>query len=139
MKWRRPSRDPGTSGRHRAGQARTAMVHRRLWDGPARAQAERLAQAWPDWLVLYGVGSRRFYALAAWPTPEPLMVDAATSEELEARMHETVMTVATHRETPSPAPVPTALPAPQSRRGGAPSPASAVAPHHLRRPHRRAA
>ncbi|MGW4423433.1 hypothetical protein [Streptosporangium sp. NPDC004631] len=142
MMWRRDPRDSHTSGRHRAGQARPTTVHRRLWDGPARAQAERLAQAWPSWTVLYGVGSRRFYALAAWATSEPLMVDAATAEELEARMYEAVMAVATRRETPLTAPISPALPAlpvPQSRRGGAPSPASAAAPHHLRRPHRRAA
>ena len=84
-----------------------------LWDGPARAQAERLAQAWPDWLVLYGVGSRRFYALAAWPTLEPLMVDATTSEELEARRHEAETTAITHPEPPVPTPG-TRRPAPTS-------------------------
>ncbi|MGW4421769.1 hypothetical protein [Streptosporangium sp. NPDC004631] len=166
MMWRRDSRDShlsGTSGRHRAGQARTSVVHRRLWDGPARAQAERLAQAWPSWTVLYGVGSRRFYALAAWATSEPLMVEAATAEELERRMYEAVMAVTARRETPlttsapptaptAPAasapplpPAPSPLPAPlafspsPSRRGGVPSPAPAAAPHHPRRPYRDAA
>ncbi|MEU0520919.1 hypothetical protein [Streptosporangium sp. NPDC006007] len=115
MMWRRDPRDShpcDTSGRHRAGQARTAVVHRRLWDGPARAQAERLAQAWPSWTVLYGVGSRRFYALAAWATSEPLMVEAATAEELERRMYEAVMAVTAHRETPLTTPT---TPAPPTR------------------------
>ncbi|MFF5210793.1 hypothetical protein [Streptosporangium sp. NPDC000396] len=84
----RPSRAPG---RHRTGLPRTA-VHRRLWDGPARTEAERLDQVWPDWTVLYGAHSRLFYAIAAWPAPEPVIVQAATSEGLEALMHEAAMT-----------------------------------------------
>ena len=137
-------RDSGTCGRHRAGQAPTPVVHRRLWDGPARAEAERLAQAWPSWSVLYGVGSRRFYAIATWQISEPLMVEAATAEELERRMYEAVMDVTSRRETPLTAPAPTTLPAPvssppPSRRGGVPSPASAAAPHHPRHPYRDAA
>ena len=161
--WRRDPRDSspsGTSGRHRAGQARTAVVHRRLWDGPARAQAERLAQAWPSWTVLYGVGSRRFYALAAWATSGPLMVEAASAEELERRMYEVIMDVTVRRETPlttpttpaaptasaspippasSPLPAPVAFSPSPSRRGGVPSPAAAAAPHHPRHPYRDAA
>ncbi|MEU0517008.1 hypothetical protein [Streptosporangium sp. NPDC006007] len=160
MMWRRPSRDSYTSGRNRAGQVRPAVVHRRLWDGPARAQAERLAQAWPSWIVLYGVGSRRFYAIAAWVTTEPLMVEAAGAEDLERRMYEAIMTVTVRRETPltapatptaptasvpptppAPSPLPTPSPflSPPSRRGGVPSPASAAAPHHPRHPYRDAA
>ncbi|MGW4424939.1 hypothetical protein [Streptosporangium sp. NPDC004631] len=135
MMWHRDPRDSGTSGRHRAGQVRPAVVYRRLWDGPARAQAEQLAQAWPSWTVLYGVGSRRFYALATWQVSEPLMVEAATAEELERRMYEAVMTVTARREIP----LTTPAPAPPSRRGGAPSPVSAAAPHHPRHPYRRAA
>ena len=167
--WRRNPHDShpsGTSGRHRAGQARTSVVHRRLWDGPARAQAERLAQAWPSWTILYGVGSRRFYALATWPAPEPLMVEAATAEELERRMYEAVMAVTARRETPLTAPAtPTASATPAasalpvaptasappipptpltsssspSKRGGVPSPATAAAPHHPRHPYQDAA
>ena len=160
MRWRRDSRDShsfGTSGRHRAGQARTAVVHRRLWDGPARAEAEQLAQAWPSWTILYGVGSRRFYALAAWQVSEPLMVDATTTEELERRMYEAVMAVTARRETPltapaipaasvpprppasSPLPTPLASSSSLSRRGGVSSPATAAAPHHPRHPYRDAA
>ena len=158
--WRRDSRDShpsGTSGRHRVGQARTSVVHRRLWDGPARAEAERLAQAWPSWTVLYGVGSRRFYALAAWQVSEPLMVDATTTEDLERRMYEVVMAVTARREIPltapatpaasapprppasSPLPTPLASSTSPSRRGGVPSPATAAAPHHTRHPYRDAA
>ncbi len=75
-------------GRHRAGQPVVPAVHRRLWDGPARAEADRLTRAWPTWLVLYSLGRRRFYAIAAWPAPEPLMVADDTAEGLEEQMRE---------------------------------------------------
>lgn len=78
---------PRTPGRHRAGQPRAA-VHPRVWDGPARSEAEQLGQAHPGWLVLYGLGSRRFYAIAAWPAPEPVMVDAATADDLAELMRQ---------------------------------------------------
>ncbi|MEU0519726.1 hypothetical protein [Streptosporangium sp. NPDC006007] len=150
---RRARRAPG---RHLIGQPATT-VHRRLWDGPARAEAERLARTWPSWIVLYGVGSRRFYALAAWPVSEPLMIEAADAEDLERRMYEAVMAVTVRRETPltipaasvpptAPAvsappipPAPLASPPPPNRRGGVPSPAAAAAPHHPRHPYRDAA
>ncbi|MEU0519764.1 hypothetical protein [Streptosporangium sp. NPDC006007] len=140
MMWRRDPRDShpsGTSGRHRAGQARPTTVHRRLWDGPARAQAERLAQAWPSWTVLYGVGSRRFYALATWATSEPLMIEAADAEELERRMYEAVMAVTTRREisltaptTPanSTAPAPPTTSAPPAAPTASASPAASAPP-----------
>ncbi|MEU8143547.1 hypothetical protein [Nonomuraea sp. NPDC048901] len=81
---RRPARAPG---RHRKGQAHT-KAYRRLWDGPARAEAELLDQAWPGWSVLYSLGNRRFYAIAAWPAPRPLIVEDDTPEGLEERMRE---------------------------------------------------
>ncbi|MEV7004881.1 hypothetical protein [Streptosporangium sp. NPDC051022] len=86
----RSSRPPG---RHRNGQPHTS-VHRRLWDGPARAEAERMERSWPTWLVLYSLGNRRFYAIAGWPAPEPVIVCDDTSEGLEEQMRqqETVFT-----------------------------------------------
>lgn len=86
MIWRR-SRTPG---RHRDGQPGSPVPAppRRLWDGHARAEAERLTRLWRSWTVLYGPGSRRFYAVAAWPTPEPLIIEDRTPEGLEARMHQ---------------------------------------------------
>ncbi|MEV8636158.1 hypothetical protein AB0395_31340 [Streptosporangium sp. NPDC051023] len=74
-------------GRHRDGQTHTP-VYRRLWDGPARAEAERLDRAWPDWTVLYSLGRRRFYALSSWTTPEPVIIWDDTAEGLEKRMRE---------------------------------------------------
>ena len=38
--------------------------------------------------MLYGLGSRLFYAIAAWPAPEPLILHAPTAEGLEERMRE---------------------------------------------------
>ncbi|MEV8638189.1 hypothetical protein AB0395_41700 [Streptosporangium sp. NPDC051023] len=78
---------PRNPGRHRAGQERIP-VYQRLWDGPARAEAERLERSHPGWAVLYGVGSRHFYAFAAWPAPEPLILRDSTPEGLEKRMCE---------------------------------------------------
>jgi len=56
---------------------------RRAWDLDQRAEARRLAAQWPAWSVLYGAGSRCFYAIAAWPVPEPLILQARTAAELE--------------------------------------------------------
>lgn len=89
----------GPSGRHRAGLP-PATVYRRLWDGPARAEAERLDQVWRGWSILYGAHSRRFWAIAAW-TPEPLMVHSNTPEDLEERMHRSETSVA-WRTLPAP-------------------------------------
>ncbi len=78
---------PRSPGRHRAGGAHIP-VYPRLWDGPARAQAELLERSNPGWVVLYGVGSRHFYAVAAWPAPEPLLLRDPTSEGLAEQMRE---------------------------------------------------
>ncbi|MEV8639306.1 hypothetical protein AB0395_47400 [Streptosporangium sp. NPDC051023] len=117
-------------GRHRDGQPLT-KVYRRLWDGPARSEAEQLDRSCQSWSVLYSLGQRRFYALAAWPTPEPLIIADDTAEGLAERMREAETAFIRH-----------ALPAPASlpdRRDGARSQAPAVAPQHGRRPYREAA
>ncbi|GHH66197.1 hypothetical protein GCM10017673_11560 [Streptosporangium violaceochromogenes] len=78
---------PRTPGRHRAGQpSAPTPVYRRIWDGPAREKAEVLERSRPGWVVWYGTGTRHFYAIAAWPTPEPVMVSADTAEDLAERM-----------------------------------------------------
>ncbi|GHH68736.1 hypothetical protein GCM10017673_18350 [Streptosporangium violaceochromogenes] len=94
---------PRPAGRHRAGRPYT-LVHRRLWDGPARDQAERLNQAHPEWVVLYGTGSRRFYAIAAWPAPEPVMVEDPTAEGLQDRMREAETAALLRRAASAPGP-----------------------------------
>ncbi|MEV7907586.1 hypothetical protein [Streptomyces anulatus] len=102
-------------GRHRDGQTHTP-VYRRLWDGPAQAGAERLDRAWPDWTVLYSLGNRRFYAVAAWPTPQPVIVEDETAEGLESQMRE----AETARNTRPAAPVASSgvPPSPSSSSGG---------------------
>ncbi|MER7132415.1 hypothetical protein, partial [Streptosporangium saharense] len=72
---------------HRDGQP-YASVYQRVWDGPARAEAERLDQAWSDWTVLYSLGKRSFYAVASWDGPQVVIVEDTTSEGLEERMQE---------------------------------------------------
>ncbi|MER7206767.1 hypothetical protein ABT340_06815 [Streptosporangium sp. NPDC000239] len=91
------------TGRHRAGLP-YAPVYRRVWDGPARAQAERIDQAWAGWTVLYSLGSRRFYAVAAWDGPRPVIVEDSTGEGLEERMREAEM-IRTIRLSPQSSPV----------------------------------
>ncbi|MEV4093384.1 hypothetical protein [Streptosporangium saharense] len=75
------------TGRHRDGRP-YSLVYRRLWDGPARAEAERLNQVWANWVVLYSLSKRSFYAMATWDGPQPVIVEDATSEGLEERMQE---------------------------------------------------
>ncbi|MEV7012477.1 hypothetical protein [Streptosporangium sp. NPDC051022] len=114
----RSARPPG---RHRAGQPHIS-VHRRLWDGPARAHAEQLERSWPAWLILYSLGNRRFYAIAAWPAPEPTIVCDDTAEGLEEQMRQTETDLIQRPlSTPSPA-----SPSPISR--GAVSPVHATSP-----------
>ncbi|GAA3122540.1 hypothetical protein [Streptosporangium carneum] len=93
--WRR-FRAPGVHGDGRIGSPAPTAPHR-LWDSQSRAEAERLTRVWKDWTVLYGPGSRRFYAVAAWPTPDPLVVEDRTPEGLEIRIREAEAAVVTRR------------------------------------------
>ncbi|MFD0883844.1 hypothetical protein ACFQ08_04640 [Streptosporangium algeriense] len=74
-------------GRHREGQP-YAPVYRRVWDGPARAEAERLDQEWAGWTVFYSLGKRCFYAFAGWDGPLPVVVEDVTPEGVAERMRE---------------------------------------------------
>ncbi|WP_326644449.1 ATP-binding protein [Streptosporangium sp. NBC_01755] len=76
------------SGRHRRGEP-VDQRGPRQWDREQREVAARLDRAEAGWLVMYGVGGRRFYAIAAGWVPEPLVVQAGTAEELCALMRET--------------------------------------------------
>ncbi|MER7127643.1 hypothetical protein [Streptosporangium saharense] len=96
-------------GRHRDGQPPTT-VYRRLWDGPARSDAETLDRSTPGWSVFYSLSRRRFYAIAAWPAPEPLIVFDVGTEGLQDQMRQAEATL-TWRSLPeqarrSPPPVP---------------------------------
>src|SRR5690242_16037073 len=68
-------------GRHRIGTP-TDKVAPRQWDLAQRAAAAQFDQLEPTWHVMYGVASRRFTAMAAWPVKQPLRVEAFTIEEL---------------------------------------------------------
>ncbi|MEU8202639.1 ATP-binding protein [Streptosporangium sp. NPDC049046] len=83
------------SGRHRRGEPVDQRGPRR-WDREQREVADQLDRAETGWLVMYGVGGRRFYAIAVGG--EPLVVQAGTAEELCALMREAEETKAeTHR------------------------------------------
>ncbi|NJP28063.1 hypothetical protein FLW53_28460 [Microbispora sp. SCL1-1] len=93
-----PRRRP--KGRHREGAAPGAWKPR-AWDLDQHAEARRLAGQWPGWTVLYGTGSRCFYALTAWPVPEPLILRARTAAELEAALREESAALAARRQAPT--------------------------------------
>ncbi|MEU9887231.1 hypothetical protein [Sphaerisporangium sp. NPDC051011] len=76
-----------TPGRHRIGAA-LSQVEPRRWDVAKKAAAAQVDQMEPCWSVSYGVGSRRFLAIAVWHVPAPLRVEAATVEELRELMRE---------------------------------------------------
>ncbi|WP_326644154.1 ATP-binding protein [Streptosporangium sp. NBC_01755] len=78
---------PRQSGRHRRGTV-TEQVGSQPWDPAERAAAEQLDQVEPAWTVWYGPGTRRFHAVAVWPTPVPLSVRARTADELRTLMRE---------------------------------------------------
>ncbi|GII87249.1 hypothetical protein Ssi03_52390 [Sphaerisporangium siamense] len=71
-------------GRHAPGVLVTE-VRPRLWDQDKKAAADLLDRMEPGWHVMYGLWSRRFYAIAVWQT-EPLIEDARSVEELCERM-----------------------------------------------------
>lgn len=91
----KPGREPGrhASARHATGRP-SDEVHRRYWDAEQRLAAARLDQAELAWAISYGLGSRRFYAIATWPVPHPLILDATSLDELRELMREAEMSPA---------------------------------------------
>lgn len=83
------------NGRHRRGEP-VMPVPPRPWDVAKQAAARQLNLIEPAWTVWYGLGARRFYAVATWPAPEPLIVQARTADELYDLMREA------EQATPSP-------------------------------------
>jgi hypothetical protein len=55
-------------------------------DARQREQAALIDAREPGWTVIYGPWSRRFFAFAAWPAPQGVIVDSATLEDLVAAM-----------------------------------------------------
>ncbi|WP_424533210.1 hypothetical protein ACOZ38_22830 [Sphaerisporangium viridialbum] len=73
-------------GRHAPGLQPGQVIPRR-WDLAKKAAAAQLDQMEPAWHIFYGVGSRRFYAIALWSCESP-MVYAHTAEELREVMRD---------------------------------------------------
>lgn len=101
-----PGRQPRRrAARHTRGQA-PIHVRRRTWDAHKRHAAALLDLLEPGWVVFYGLGSRRFFAVATWPAPHPLIVSATEVEELRDLMREAEFTYAADlphsREWPQP-------------------------------------
>ncbi|GII86735.1 hypothetical protein Ssi03_47250 [Sphaerisporangium siamense] len=89
------SEDVRLTGRHRKGTS-PVPVHPGNWDVAERAAAGQLDLVEPGWMVSYGVGTRRYFAIATWPAPAPLIVEAPTTDELRARMREAEREVVHH-------------------------------------------
>jgi hypothetical protein len=93
----KPGREPGRHASARHATARPSdRVHRRYWGAEQRWAAARLDEAEPAWAVSYGLGSRRFYAIATWPVPHPLILDATSLDELRELMREAKMSPAAY-------------------------------------------
>ncbi|MEV6987399.1 ATP-binding protein [Sphaerisporangium sp. NPDC051017] len=97
-------RETRPGGRHRRGRTIEQAAQRR-WDLAERAAAHQLDQIEPGWTVWYGVGTRRYYAIATWRTPEPLIVQGRIVDELRDLMREAEQVARTRpvatRYTPS--------------------------------------
>lgn len=84
-------RTTSSSGRHAEG-ARVGETRSTWWDPAKRAAAEELDRLEPGWLVMYGTWSRRFYAIALWEAPCPVLLDARTAEVLRGLMRQAEVT-----------------------------------------------
>ncbi|GGM82288.1 hypothetical protein GCM10010106_31130 [Thermopolyspora flexuosa] len=74
-------------GRHRRGVPRVAWTPIR-WDVREQAAAAGLDLVEPDWVIVYRVWARRFYAVPAWPLPGLAGVEAPTIAGLRALMRQ---------------------------------------------------
>ncbi|MEV6981273.1 hypothetical protein AB0M95_08445 [Sphaerisporangium sp. NPDC051017] len=74
------------AGRHVLGGP-VGEVRPGCWDEREKAVAAQIDQLEPGWLVMYGVWSRRFFAIAAW-SGVPLMIEARDAEDLRHQMRE---------------------------------------------------
>lgn len=57
-----------------------------VFDKLEREIAERIGQDFPDWLVMWGVGSRRFWAYPGLQVPRGTIAEAANPAHLVAAM-----------------------------------------------------
>ena len=78
-----------SGARHRRGSPPNPCPRPRTpADTHQRQQAALIDAREPRWTVVYGPWSRRFFAFAAWSTPQGLMVTASTPEELVEAMRD---------------------------------------------------
>ncbi|MFC4536276.1 hypothetical protein [Sphaerisporangium dianthi] len=77
-------------GRHALGRpyVEVERVDHGTPDLAERAAAVLLDRMEPAWTIMYGPWSRRFHALALYPTPEPLVVEARTAQDLLSRIRQ---------------------------------------------------
>ena len=75
---------------HRYTEERSLLLvsRRRDWDPAQRRAAWELDRSAPGWCVFYGPYTRRFYAIAAWPAPFPLVLAAHDVTDLRRQIHE---------------------------------------------------
>lgn len=59
-----------------------------IWDPGQRRAAWELDRSESRWVVFYGPYTRQFYAIAAWPAPCPLVLNAGNIATLRELMHE---------------------------------------------------
>src|SRR5437868_9894574 len=75
---------------HRQTGERSLLVvpRRREWDPAERRAAWELDRFEQGWSVFYGPYTRRFYAIATWSSPFPLVLDARDIEELRIQIRQ---------------------------------------------------
>ncbi|MCG5217628.1 hypothetical protein [Streptosporangium sp. KLBMP 9127] len=61
-------------------------VPRQSFDAERRAAATHLDLIEPYWVVWYGAGSRRFYAVPVWDCPGPPIVESRDIQDLVDQM-----------------------------------------------------
>ncbi|GII63286.1 hypothetical protein Skr01_33710 [Sphaerisporangium krabiense] len=83
---RRPKGRHCAEGEGQSPRVNLQTPHR--WDPAKTAAAAMLDQAEPGWFIFYGVGTRRFVAIAMWNAPSALRVEAPTLDELREQMRE---------------------------------------------------
>ncbi|MEV6983246.1 hypothetical protein AB0M95_18580 [Sphaerisporangium sp. NPDC051017] len=86
-RWRLYGRNAEPTGRHTLGRP-YVPVEPGDPDPRARATAVLLDRLEPAWTILYGPWSRRFYAVAMFPAPYPLIVEESTAQELTEQMRQ---------------------------------------------------
>jgi len=70
------------------GRSLSDQVRRRDWDPDKRLAAWELDRVVAGWSVFYGTYTRLFFAIAAWPAPDSIVLEARDVEELRSLIGE---------------------------------------------------